>query len=196
MHDRCRRHAALVVLAAVLCACQSERTRDNTGTADSPATACGGTALSDSGVGDLRIGLTVADIAARCRIIRDSTMLRTEGQPARMIAVQVKGDTIDAEVVNDSIWRIEVTTPRAVTRDSLGVGTPISRLLTLSGLRVLQGEGNVFVMSDAHCGLSFEIGVSGPAAASTRWDLAQLRRLPPDTPVSRVLVIGCRGRPS
>lgn len=144
--------------------------------------------LTESAVGDLRIGDDVAAIRARCGVVRDTTELRSEGQSTRVIAVALDSVAIEAEVVNDRVWRIEVLHPAVRTNDSLGVGTPVSRLLALRDPVAMSGEGRVFVRSPDHCGLSFQLGIR---AGATRWDLAALKRLPPDTPVSRILVLGC-----
>lgn len=152
---------------------------------------CGGATLSDSALGELRIGRTVAEVAARCAVVRDTTAPRSEGQLARVIDVVVGSDTVEAEVVEDRIWRIQIVSPAFRTADSLGVGTPLSVLLAQEGLSPLSGEGRVFVKTASHCGLSFQLSVPDTGAAAGRWTVADLRRLPAVTEVARVLVIGC-----
>lgn len=152
---------------------------------------CGSTTLSDSALGEVRIGRTVGEVAARCTIVRDTTAPRSEGELARVIDVAVGGDTVEAEVVEDRIWRIQIVSPAFRTADSLGVGTPLSVLLAQEGLSPLSGEGRVFVKTASHCGLSFQLSVPDTGAAAGRWTVADLRRLPAVTEVARVLVIGC-----
>ena len=147
--------------------------------------------VTDSAVGDLRIGATVTEVARRCTIARDTTERRAEGQSVRVIGVAINGDTVDAEVVADRVWRIEVTDPAFRTADSLHVGTALPELLGLPGLRPLSGEGRVFVMIAAHCGLSFQLSVPDTGRRAGRWRAADLRGLPASTNVTRVLVIGC-----
>ena len=147
--------------------------------------------MSGSGIGDLRIGLSVASVHAACRVIRDTTRLASEGQTARMISISFPGETIEAEIVKDKVWRIEVTSRRFRTADSLGVGTPLTRLLALGSPRGLTGEGQLFVASSDHCGLSFRLSNNGSSARSQNWDRAALSRLPSATVVDKVLIVGC-----
>ena len=154
-------------------------------------TACRGTAMSGRGIGGLRIGMTMAAVHAACRVTRDTTRLASEGQTARVISVAFPGETVEAEIVSDRVWRIEVTSPRFRTGDSLGVGTPLSRLLALDNPRGITGEGQLFVVSPAHCGLSFRLSDNGSSARSQNWDRAALSRLPSSTVVDTILIVGC-----
>ncbi len=108
-----------------------------------------------------------------------------------MISVSLSGENVEAEIVNDKVWRIEVTSSRFRTADSLGVGTPLSRLLALNNPRGLTGEGQLFVASPDHCGLSFRLSNNGSSARSQNWDKAALSRLPSSTVVNKVLLLGC-----
>jgi hypothetical protein len=187
--------AGLIVVAGIGCGprpdAAEEPAVDSTNSALPEARLCGDKVVTDSAVGELRIGATVADVRARCTIARDTTAPRAEGQEARVISVVFGSDTVDAEVVADRVWRIEVTDPAFTTADSLRVGTGVGALLDLPGLRPLSGEGNVFVMTTAHCGLSFQLSVPDTGASAGRWRADDLRRLPAGTEVTRVLVIGC-----
>jgi hypothetical protein len=51
----------------------------------------------------------------------------------------------------------------------------------------------IYVLSPAHCGLSFRIPIArrGKLQANPEWTAAMLRELPPDTRVNQVLVTGC-----
>jgi hypothetical protein len=165
-------------------------------TAQSPAPTpilreCSGTTISDSALGEVRLGQTVADVSARCTVVRDTTALRGEGQSARVIDVVVGPDTVEAEVVNDRVWRIGIVSPAFRTADSLGVGTRLPVLLAQPGARPLSGEGRVFVTTQSHCGLSFQLSIADTGRAAGRWTVDELRRLPDVIAVTRVLVIGC-----
>jgi hypothetical protein len=155
------------------------------------STSCGGTTLSGRGVGALRIGMSVDAVRGACRILSDTTRLASEGQRARFIGVGFGTETLEAEIVNDRVWRIDVRSPRFRTSDGLGVGAPLSRLLSLKSPRGLTGEGQLFVVSPDHCGLSFRLSDNGSSARSQNWDRAALSRLPPGTVVDRVLAVGC-----
>ena len=151
--------------------------------------ACAATVITGDSVGPLRIGATVEDVGARCTVVRDTTRPGAEGMPARMIAVVLGADTVEAEIVDGRVWRVPVTTSGLRTADGLGVGTPLSRLLELRDVRPAMGEGT-YVLAPSHCGLSFQLanpGGSLPPATTVE----QLRRLPGSTVVSRVLVTGC-----
>jgi hypothetical protein len=114
-----------------------------------------------------------------------------EGMPARKLTALFSRDTVVAEIVDGRVWRIALSSPLLRTTDSLGVGTPLTRLLKLKNPRGLTGEGELFVVSPEHCGLSFRLSDAGPASHRGDWDRASLARLPQSTVVSEVLIVGC-----
>jgi hypothetical protein len=182
---------------STLVGCRSEAGKspahavDTTRSAVSTQRTCGAsTTLDGSGVGALRIGRPVDEIRRACTVLWDTTGRDIEGNPARTIGVRIGPDSVRAEVVNDSIWRLTVTTPTLRTADSLGVGTPLSRLLEAPNAHGLSGEGAVFVTMPEHCGMSFELSTTAPTPRSG-WTRAALQRLPKATRVTRVLVFGC-----
>lgn len=146
--------------------------------------------MTGRGIGDLSIGKTVGDVRSECGVVHDTTRLASEGQLARILTVAVR-DLVEAEVVDGKVWRIEVVSARFRTPDSLGVGTPLSRLLELRNVRGITGEGQLFVVSPGHCGLSFRLSNNGSGARSQNWDRAALSRLPSATVVDKVLIVGC-----
>lgn len=155
------------------------------------AGSCGAPMIDGDGLGAIRIGMDADSVKARCSIARDTVERRTEGQDERILVAAIGGDTASVEIDSGRVWRIDIRTPVLRTADSLGVGTPLSRLLALKGgVQGLAGEGHMFLIAQSHCGLSFEL--SAPAAPGD-WQRARLRTLPPSTTVTRVLVIGCPG---
>ena len=151
---------------------------------------CGAPMIDGQGVGAIRIGMDADSVKARCHVARDTVETRTEGQQERILVVAIGGDTATVEVSSGRVWRIDIRTPSLRTADSLGVGTPLPRLLALEGgVQGLVGEGSLFLLSQARCGLSFELSAH-PAPGD--WQRPQLRTLPPATQVTRVLVIGCQ----
>jgi hypothetical protein len=154
------------------------------------AATCGvdaSTTLTGDGIGALRIGTPVEDVARACRVLRDATAPGPEGMPERRIVVDLGRDSVSAVVDSARVWRIHVRTPAFRTAASLGVGTP-GRALRRSGAQVLTGEGAHFIRLPSHCGLSFRLrGV-------------EFGRLPtpaqiPDTAVvDEVLAVGCPTR--
>jgi hypothetical protein len=148
------------------------------------------TRLTETGIGDLQVGRPVAEVAERCHVLSDTTEIRQEGQPARIVTVDLGRDTVEAEAVDARIWRITLDRPAFRTADSLGVGTPLSRLLQYEGVRGMPGEDGLYVRMPVHCGLSFRLSGSGHGSAS-EWTPERLARLPGETHVGRVLVVGC-----
>lgn len=165
----------------------------STAAAAQPAGSCGRPVVDGDGVGNIRIGMSVDTVKARCVVARDTVERRTEGQLERILVVPFENDTAVVEVNEGRVWRIEITGPRLRTSNWIGVGTPLSALLALKGgVQGLVGEGNLFLVAEALCGLSFEL--SEPRSPSGNWDAARLRTLPKSTLVKRVLVIGCRAQ--
>jgi hypothetical protein len=156
---------------------------------------CGDEVVTDEGIGQLRIGTTVESVRQKCDVVRDTTVLADEGMMARKLAVAFSRDTVEAEIVDGRVWRIAVHSPRFRTSDSLGVGTPLARLLQLKKPRGMTGEGKFFVASPEHCGMSFRLANAGPGAQRGDLDGAGLARLPESAVVSEVLVFGCHLTP-
>jgi hypothetical protein len=158
---------------------------------DGEKSSCGDRVIGEEGIGELRIGITVASIKAKCNILRDSTGRFAEGMPSRKLTVSLPRDTIEAEIVNGRLWRLAVRSPRMHTTDSLGVGTPLSRLLRLRKPHGMTGEGAFYFASPDHCGMSFRLANTGPGVNRGDLDSASLTRLWASTVVSEVLVFGC-----
>lgn len=152
---------------------------------------CGRPVVSGDGVGGIRLGMAADTVKAHCNVVRDTVERRSEGQPVRILVAVFGNDTAIVEVDSAKVWRIEITDPGLRTADWLGVGTPLSTLLALDGGKQgLTGEGNLFLITEARCGLSFEL--TEPRSASGEWTMERLRALPKSTVVKRLLVIGCR----
>lgn len=154
---------------------------------------CGAEVLGEEGIGELRIGATVESVRLKCNVIRDTTTPGAEGMPARKLAVALSRDTVQAEIVDGKVWRIAVHSPRLTTADALGVGTSIGRLRQLKEPHGMTGEGQFFVASAQHCGMSFRLSNAGPRARGDM-DRAGLFRLSEAAVVSQVLIFGCEGR--
>jgi hypothetical protein len=153
---------------------------------------CGEEILGEEGIGELRIGATVESVRQKCNVVRDTTAIGAEGMPARNLTVALSRDTVEAEIVNGRVWRIAVDSPRLRTADALGVGTSIGRLRQLKDPRGMMGEGQLFVASPQHCGMSFLLSNAGPGAMRGDLDRAGLFRLSETAVVSEVLIFGCK----
>ncbi|HET9012603.1 MAG TPA: hypothetical protein VFN38_12350 [Gemmatimonadaceae bacterium] len=190
-----RRAGGAIAAAFLFAGCRAEQARVDEPAAVSRTSSaaaqrdCGPPVIDSAGVGGLRIGAPVDSVKARCTVLRDTTERRAEGMPARLLAVRVGTDTLEAEVADGRVWRIEVTQRGVRTADSLGVGSPLAALLGIPGLRGAVGEGALYVMSPSRCGLSFQLSTAELRADG--WSAERLRTLPPSTVVTRVLVVGC-----
>lgn len=169
----------------------SNSSSPTTSTAGSRMSACGDEIVGEEGIGQLRIGTTVQSLRQKCNVVRDTTVAGTEGMPARRVAVALSRDTVEAEIVDGKVWRIAVTSPRLRTADAVGVGTTIGRLRMLKDPRGMMGEGQLFVASPQHCGMSFRLSGAGPRGQRGDLDRAGLFTLPEMTMVSEILVFGC-----
>ena len=148
--------------------------------------------LDEDGVGDLKQGRPVSEVAARCEVISDSQQRGTEGAMERVLVTRIAGETVRSIVVDDRIWRIEINTPRFRTTDSLGVDTPLRRISAMRGAQFAPGEDGVYGFSPEHCGLSFRFSVPMRPPAGGQWTTARIEAEQGDAAVNRVIVIPCR----
>lgn len=165
---------------------------------DSPAAVprdCGITGLpviTDDGVGELNVGMSVADAKTRCEVLSDSEELGTEGMTERVLVVRIAGETVRAIVNDDRISRIEISSPRFATPDSLGVDTPLGRIARKRGARFFPGEGGVYGFVDDHCALSFRFSVPLRPPRGGGWTAESIDSSHGDAAVDRVLVTRCQ----
>jgi hypothetical protein len=180
---------ALLALATLACTPEA-RDADTTAQAAPPLPPVASCGISDRatlaghGIGDLTIGSDVNQLRSKCEVLRDSTDARgNEGMPERKIAVVVGSDTIEAIVDSNSVHRLEITTSRIRTTDSLGVGTTAAELRAKDATLAV-GDRGVFALVGSHCGVSFHL--AGLSPTQNTWP-----QIPDSTTVDRVLVFGC-----
>lgn len=138
--------------------------------------------LTDSGVGALRIGTPIDSLQPRCMVLWDTTLVSgAEGMRERRLTLLVGSAATTITVAEGKVWRIEVTSPRFRTRDSLGVGTSLGWLKSRGG-KMAGSQQTPFVMLPHHCGLSFQLATPSPSARGMLSDSAV---------VDLVLVTGC-----
>jgi hypothetical protein len=144
----------------------------------------GHAALQGSGVGEVRLGLPIAQLKAKCVVVLDTTIeFGSEGLPERRVVVLIGNEPLDVEVDGDRVWRIDVTSPQIRTADSLGLGTT-AHSLRLAGAELLgSAEGGFYVRVPRDCGLSFRIERVTHARS---WS-----DIPSKAKVDQVLVVGC-----
>jgi hypothetical protein len=156
-------------------------------------TSCGPhSVITGAGLGGLRIGATVAELESACKVVDDYVGPGAEGSTERYLVVDFDTARVRAIVVDGRVWRVHVMSDAFRTADSVGVGTPLARVLRIPGIRGAEGEGRLFAMSPERCGVSFRLSHI-PRGGEHRgaWDLAALRTLPAGTTVDEVLIFGC-----
>jgi hypothetical protein len=153
--------------------------------------ACGSRLITETGVGDLKLGMTVDSVKAVCRVEFDSVRPGPEGEMERVIGVSYPPDLIEAEILQDTVWRLDIRTAGVTTRDSIAVGSPVSWLLRHGDAQGVIGEGNFVVLFRNRCGISFELSGGIPPGRPHTWTAEELKRLPPTTRVQRILVYRC-----
>lgn len=190
--------ALAACLAMVACTAPDEQA-DGQGTATttpaatasaSTPTECtsgAGTVLTGAGVAGIRMREDAEEVRRRCNVVADTTLI-LEGQPQPAMKIALNGDTIIAEIVDDRIWRINITSPGLATSDSLRVGTPARRLAAIPGAIVTPGEGNYYVLLPDHCGLSFAL--DGLPIRARPWTIAELATQPDSARVTKILITG------
>jgi hypothetical protein len=159
--------------------------RKNCGVSGSPV-------LTDEGIGELRVDRSVAEIANLCQIVSDTTELGTEGMDEHVVIVRIGADVVTGLVDDAEIRRIQITTPRFRTRDSLGVDTPLEKIAAAHGAKFLPGEDGVYGFTGDHCGLSFRFSIPLRPPTGRDWTVASISAAHGDATVDRVLVTRCR----
>lgn len=147
--------------------------------------------LKDFGVGDLEVGRTTAVIKNSCNVIRDASESGVDGNVERVLTVKVGDILLGATVANDLILRIAVTNPSLATPDGLHVGVPLSRLASVAGAKLAEGEDGLYVMLPSHCGLSFRFSVQSRAPNGRPWNAPQLVQRYGQATSNRILVTRC-----
>ncbi|MGI8619429.1 MAG: hypothetical protein ACR2L6_10130 [Gemmatimonadaceae bacterium] len=149
----------------------------------------GRTALTPTGIGDLRVGMPVAQARARCRVLGDSVG-EAEGMPMPLLVVDLGRDTALAEPANDRIFRLRIDGSAFRTLDGLGVGSTVGDLRAKGSARVALGEGT-FILLAEKCGLSFELGEYELVPGARFGPNMSAADIAPDSRVVRVLVYMC-----
>ena len=151
----------------------------------------GDAVLTDEGIGELKPGRPVTEVKKLCDVIGDGMQPGTEGQTERVLSVKIDGETIAATVVDDKVWRLDIRTPRFLTKDSLGVDTPLHRIAKLRGAQFAPGEDGVYGFAAAHCGMSFRFSLPLRPPAGGQWTAASIDKDHGEAVVDRVLIRKC-----
>jgi hypothetical protein len=151
---------------------------------------CGDRSITGTGVGAVRVRMSVDSLKRVCRVAHDTVVLGAEGMSSRVLTVVIGSDSLDAEIDSGQVWRLRITSSAFTTVDSLRVGMPLAALARRPGAHGAVGEGKVFVLLPDRCGMSFGIANSG-AIARPGLDSTRLRALSTPMRVDRILVFGC-----
>ena len=155
------------------------------------ARSCGDNLIREDGIGALRLGMPVDSVKAICTVAFDTVRPGPEGMSERVLKVEFPPQAVEAEIVADSVWRLNVTTPEFQTRDSIRVGTTVPELLRHDDAQGLVGEGKLVVVFRRQCGMSFILTGGIPRGRVRNWNRDALAKLPANTTVERILVYGC-----
>ena len=160
------------------------------------ATPCDAKTITPDGVGPIRIGAKVDSVKRICAVTRDTTQLGGEGMMERRVTISIPPGELDAEIVDDRVWRLDIRSAAFRTVDSLGVGSALGDLLRHPDPKPAAGEGIVVVMLRDHCGMSFVLSGGFTSGVFRNWTAEELAKLPSSTKVERVFVVGCpKNRP-
>lgn len=147
--------------------------------------------FTDNSVGPVRVGDPRESVRSRCIVLNDSTAQQGEGGVRGKVVVGVNGSPLEVEIADDRVYRLAVSDTLFRTMDGLGPGTAVTRLLDLPGALVLEGEHDLSIVVNAHCGLYFRIAKPTTPPENGRWtDI--VRAMPAGTAVEHVVVHGCR----
>ena len=188
----------IVVTALLVAACGGGERQPTADPAPAEASALGDcglageVALSGRGIGALLVGAPLDSVRSKCLVLADSMSEDDEGNPLRRVWVAIREDTVHAVVDSGRIWRIEISSSRLNTSDSLGVGSTIFELLAAGAATGAEGEEGLYVMLGKHCGVSFLLDTPiSDDAHRENWSQDQLARITGTARVKRVLLSGC-----
>ena len=151
----------------------------------------GNPVLTTTGIGSLAVGRSVDVVKGSCRVIRDVMELTGQGTLDNVLTLVIGGDIYRATVTNGLVSRVTVRTPRIATRDGLRIGTPLSRVAALKGVKLAEGEDGLYLLPPTHCGLSFRFSIQSRWPTGRPWTIQELVRRHGTRPVDRIFVSRC-----
>ena len=190
--------APLATALAILACSSRDRPAEDSAAAAAGATAgtCvegGGTpTITAAGVGPLRVGGEIGDLAGRCTM-RDTSFTLGEGQTENGRVVELGGARAVLMVSDDAeptIERIIVADSSVRTEEGLGVGKTVGAMRAAYGrLCATRGEGNVVVNASSLPGVSFAVSGGIPITADVE---RRPEAIPDNATITRIWVHGGR----
>ena len=157
-------------------------------------TSCGISAVSyvsEDGLGVLRIGTSFDAVRSSCAVISERGGANDAPMTAR---IDLGADTATTEFVSGVLRRITLPHSTYRTVDSLGVGTGVSKLISLrQGVGITERK-RPYAATPAYCGLRFMLVDPAPAKPSVQSGRAALRRLSGETRTRELEIVGCLRR--
>ena len=152
-------------------------------------------------VGPVRVNGSIAELRRLCPSLRD-TIVQAEGwfEPSeqRALVLTIGGTPVIVHPAAGVIAMISIRAPGLETADSVGVGTRLSRLRRLPGLRVVGGRTDIPPFAVAwtgdECGIGYYVAQPGIRRDRNDHELmseARLRAWAGTLPVRRIVVGFC-----
>jgi hypothetical protein len=186
-----------IAMAVAACRIEKVRAADTATVGSEPGPgimACGitqGSRVSEDGIGVLRVGTSLDAVRSSCAVISERPSV---GNSPLIAQVDLGLDTATAEFVGGILKRITLHHQAYRTADSLGVGTPVARLMNLRSVTGVTERNHVYAVSPAYCGLRFMLENPAPRPPAAQSGRAALRRLSGETRALELDIIGCPKR--
>jgi hypothetical protein len=186
--------AGAVGIAATGCRIEKVKSPDTATAGNEPGpgiNACGitpGSRVSEDGIGLLRIGTSLDAVRASCAILSEQPGVN---DAPSLVRIDLGPDTAATEFVAGVLRRITLHHSAYRTADSLGVGTSIARIMALRSPVGMTDRNRLYAVSPAYCGLRFMLEEPAPPRPSAQSGIAALRRLPGETRVRELEIVGC-----
>jgi hypothetical protein len=186
-----------VALSASGCRIEKVRSPDTASAGNEPVpgiASCGispGSHVSEDGLGVLRIGTSFDAVRSSCAVISEHGGANDAPMTAR---IDLGSDTATTEFVSGVLRRITLYHSTYRTADSLGVGTGVSKLMSLRQAAGITERNRLYAVTPAYCGLRFMLVDPAPAKPSVQSGRAALRRLSGETRTRELEIVGCQRR--
>jgi hypothetical protein len=126
-----------------------------------------------------------------CPILHDTSVPSPYGPAERHVTVLLGADTAVVTVGIGRVYGILLASGAFTTSDSIGIGTPLRRLLSRPRIKGYGVAGQLLVETPTACGLIFGIAGRYPDLPDGRKDSATIARVPESAVVDRIRVDGC-----